>query len=177
LNNKEQNKFKYLKPWIGSIIILPLVIFYIINRGDFSVIDFVNLLIHEGGHGIFRIFGEFIYFAGGTIMQMLIPILFVIVYWRLCNRFIVQLSMVWLGENLMNISVYVADARARKLPLLGGNKVRHDWTVLLFKMNILQHDVFIGEIFYYLGIAMFLLALLAPVYFEKTKQINLNLKI
>lgn len=165
-----------IKTWVGSLFIFPLVVFYTLNGGKFTFIDYINLLIHEGGHGVFRIFGEFIYFAGGTIMQLLVPLLFVFTYWRLRKRFIVQLSMVWLGESLMNVSVYAADARARKLPLLGGNKVRHDWTVLLHKLNILQHDLLIGEIFYYVSIIIFLLALAAPLYMARTKIIHLDLK-
>ncbi len=166
-----------LKPWIGSLIILPLVIYYTLNKGQFTFIDFINLLIHEGGHGVFRIFGEFMHFAGGTIMQLLIPFLFIITYWRLQNKFIVQLSMVWFGESMMNIAVYVADARARKLPLLGGNKVRHDWTVLLHKINMLHLDLQIAEIIYYLAIVVFICALLAPLYVARNKRIDLKLNL
>jgi len=45
-----------ISPWIGSIVLAPLVIYYTLNAERFTFIDYVNLLIHEGGHGIFKIF-------------------------------------------------------------------------------------------------------------------------
>jgi len=35
----------------------------------------------------------------------------------------------WVAQNLWNISVYVKDARAEELPLVGGGE--HDWNYLL----------------------------------------------
>ena len=49
-----------------------------------------------------------------------------------------QVSLLWFGQNFINISVYAADAQAKRLPLLGGNKVYHDWDYLLREIGILQ---------------------------------------
>ena len=145
--------------------------------GKFTFIDYVNLLIHEGGHGIFRVFGGYIYTLGGSLMQIIIPSLFVYYYAHIRKKTGFQLSMIWLGENLINISVYAADARTRRLPLLGGNKVYHDWAYLLGRINMLEYDDLIGKIFYFTGIIIFIISLLAPIYIKvKPKpQINLDL--
>lgn len=167
-----------LTPWIGSIVLLPLCLYLAVNRGDFIfLIDHFNLLIHEGGHGIFRIFGEFIYTLGGTLMQIILPSIFIFYFFINKKKIGMQISIVWLAQNLMNIAVYAADARARKLPLLGGNNVYHDWTWLLGRTSMLQHDILIGEIFYYTGIACLIIALLVPLFMKEYKQVKLDLKL
>lgn len=171
LNNTMKNKAKknnhklleFFKPWISSLLLLPVIIYYLFNSGKFTFIDYINLLIHEGGHGIFRLFGKFVYTLGGTITQILIPSMFVIYYMLSKKKFLTQLFMVWLGENLLNISVYAADAQSQKLPLIGGRKVYHDWTYLLSKLGILNYDYAIGEIFYWSGVIIFIIALLMPL--------------
>ncbi len=167
-----------LKPWISSIILLPVVVLLSINSGEFIfLLDHFNLLIHEGGHGIFSLFGSFIYTLGGTLMQIILPLLFV--YYFVSHRkiFGTQISLIWLGQNLMNISVYVADAKERSLPLLGGNKVYHDWHFILGRTGLLEHDNLIGILFYLTGIVFFIIALILPLFFKnyETAKIDLNL--
>jgi hypothetical protein len=166
-------------PWIASLILLPVLLFYIINRGAFTFPDYVNLLIHEGGHGLFRVFGDFIYTAGGTLMQMIIPSMFFILYIIKRNRLGFQLSLFWLGENLMNISMYAADARTHRLPLLGGNKTYHDWTWMLSRLDLMAYDTLIGDLFYYTGVVCFIIVLFAPIIIKEkeTEQVKLNLDL
>ncbi len=164
-------------PWIGTAILLPVVIYYTLNEGKFTFIDYINLLIHEGGHGVFKIFGKFIYTLGGTLMQIIIPSMFIVFYFIKKKKFGTQVSLVFLGENLINISVYAADARALKLPLLGGNKVYHDWNWLLRETGLLEYDSYIGHFFFGLGVLMFLYALLIPLLMKENKYVNIPLGI
>ncbi len=177
MNNISERLWKYIKPWLGTAVLLPIIIYYTTNKGQFTFIDYINLLIHEGGHGVFKIFGKFIYTLGGTLMQIIIPSMFIIYYLVKRNKLGTQIFLVWLGENLMNISVYAADARAQKLPLLGGNKVYHDWTWLLSQTGLLEQDQLVGNIFYGTGIIMFLISLLLPLFLREIEQVNINLNI
>jgi hypothetical protein len=165
------------KPWIGSLILLPVMIYYVFNMGEFTFIDYLNLLIHEGGHGIFSFFGRYIYTLGGTMMQIIIPCLFIFYFYSHRKRIGIQISLIWLGENLMNISAYAADARARLLPLLGGNKVYHDWNYLLREINLLNFDKEIGAAFYTFGIIVFIISLLMPLILKNEELIDLNLEV
>jgi len=90
---------------------------------------------------------------------------------------IVQLSLIWLAQNMMNISVYVSDARDRKLPLLGGNKVYHDWTYLLNEMNLILYDKLIGSIIYYAAAAILIITLLYPLFKTDYKEVKLDLNL
>lgn len=153
------------RDWIVSIILFPLCIYFTLRMGKFNFIDYFNLLIHEGGHGVFRFFGDFIYTLGGTLMQIIIPFLFIYYFIKIHRLFALQIALVWLGENLMNIFVYVADARTQKLPLLGGKKVYHDWHWLLSRIDLLEFDKEIGLFFYITGIIVFVIALILPYFF------------
>ncbi len=108
-----------------------------------SIIGGLNLGIHELGHMLFSIFGEFIGILGGTILQLLAPIFGMINFYRQRDFFAIALCFGWLSTNLFNVSVYVSDARSMELPLVavfGNENTLHDWNYLLNKLNILQFD-------------------------------------
>jgi hypothetical protein len=152
-----------IKKWILSIIILPIAVFWIINRGEFSLLDNIDLVIHEAGHFFFSFFGKFIYTLGGTLMQIILPSIIALFFFKNNYRTGVQFGLLWLGQNFINISVYAADARARKLPLLGGNKVYHDWHYLLGELGILEYDQIVGYTFVGIAIIIFAVAVLMPL--------------
>jgi len=162
---------EFIRQWIASLLLLPIMIYYTINAGKFTFIDYINLLIHEGGHGIFKIFGKYIYTLGGSLMQILIPGMFIVFYIIKQKRFGAQVFMIWLGENLINISVYAADARTKALPLLGGHKVYHDWNYLLSEINMLEYDQTFGAIFFSAGIILFVLSFFMPLFIKNNKTI------
>lgn len=89
------------------------------------VVDWINLFIHEGGHGIFQIFGQFIYVLGGSLMQLILPAAAVIVFLR-SGIGTLPFTLFWLGENVVNVSVYIMDAPYRRLPLIS-KYAAHDW--------------------------------------------------
>ena len=75
----------------------------------------------------------------------------------------VHFTLLWLGQNFINISVYAADARTQALPLLGGNSVYHDWHYLLGEINMLEYDQEIGYIIYGIGLLVLITAVLLPL--------------
>lgn len=170
-------KYDKFKPWIVSVFLLPAIIFLIFNRGEFIFVDYVNLLIHEGGHGIFRFFGKFIYTLGGSLMQLLIPSMFVGYYLIYRQTTASQISLIWLGENFFNVGKYISDAKAMKLPLLGGSKVYHDWNYLLRNLDLLKYDTVFGNIVFVIGTFCFLIAILIPLVLKKTQNIDIELNL
>lgn len=160
---KTYTSWDNFKRWVPSIILLPLVIYWVIHRGEFGLLDNIDLVIHEAGHFFFGLFGKFIYTLGGTLMQIILPS--IIAGYFLSNNYRtgVQFSLLWLGQNFINISVYAADARARKLPLLGGNKVYHDWHYLLGQVGILDYDQIVGYTFLGIATIIFTIVVLMPL--------------
>jgi hypothetical protein len=120
---------------------------------EFGIVDAVNLAIHETGHLVFTPFGEFMHFLGGTLFQLIFPLLFVAYFARQGDRFAAWVTCWWVAQNLWNISVYVADARALELPLVGGGE--HDWAYLLGRLGMLQHDVGLSRAVHFAGVALF----------------------
>jgi hypothetical protein len=141
---------------------LPVMAYWVMNRGNYTFIDNADLVIHEAGHLFFWILGRFIYMAGGTLMQILLPSFIGFFFLRNQYKTGVQISLLWLGQNLINISVYAADARAHKLRLLGGSNVLHDWTYLLGTTGLLELDQEVGYFFYGLSVLIFLVSLALP---------------
>lgn len=101
------------------------------------VIDHVNLAFHEAGHVFTSFFGKFINMSGGTISQIFFPSLCEYHLYKQENKFGFQLCLWWIGENLLNISIYIADANKLKLPLVGGGE--HDWAYILSKFGLLNN--------------------------------------
>lgn len=109
------------------------------SEGWIPLLDSVNLVFHEAGHPIFGLFGHTIGFLGGTLMQLLVPLLVMGSAFTKRQPLGVALSGIWVGQNFMNIARYVADARAEALPLVGGGE--HDWGTLLGEWGLLQSDL------------------------------------
>jgi len=160
---KPSTGWDVFKRWIPSIIILPLAIYWVLNRGEFGLLDNIDLVIHEAGHFFFSLFGKFIYTLGGTLMQIILPTVIAGYFLRNSYRTGIQFGLLWLGQNFINISVYIADAQARKLPLLGGKKVYHDWHYLLGEVGILKYDYIVGYIFLGIAITIFIIAVIMPL--------------
>ncbi|GAB4286795.1 MAG: hypothetical protein Kow0098_02450 [Ignavibacteriaceae bacterium] len=152
-----------IKIWIPSALIMPVAIYWLMSRGEYGLIDNADLIIHEAGHFFFSPFGKFIYTLGGTLMQIILPSVIIFYFFRNQYRTGMQFGLLWLGQNFINISVYAADARARKLPLLGGNKVYHDWNYLLSETGILNYDHIVGYVFFTIAIVIFIVAVLLPL--------------
>ncbi len=107
-----------------------------------SIFFGLNLGIHECGHFAFRLLGEFIGIAGGSIMQCLIPILAIGMFYHQNDFFAIAISFGWLSTNFFYVATYIADARAMALPLVSpfGAECVHDWNYLLGKMGMLNLD-------------------------------------
>jgi hypothetical protein len=160
---KPYSKWDVVKKWVPSIIIFPIALVWCLNRGEYGLLDNIDLVIHEAGHFFFSFFGKFIYTLGGTLMQIILPSVIAGFFFRNNYRTGVQFSLLWLGQNFINISVYAADARAQKIPLLGGNKVYHDWHYMLGELGILEQDQIVGYFFFGVAILVFIITILMPL--------------
>lgn len=107
------------------------------------LLDGANLLFHEAGHPLFGIFGETLALYGGTLMQLLVPLLLVGNFaWRR-DTLPFALALIWFCQNLVNVARYAADARAQLLPLVGGGE--HDWEGILMRWNALESDLTVAK--------------------------------
>lgn len=98
---------------------------------------------HEFGHLFFAFAGEWMTIAGGSLMQLLIPIGAAAVVMRSKDWFGVAVCGLFLASSLGDLSWYIADARARELDLLSfsPDASGHDWSYLLSKAGLLRQDI------------------------------------
>ena len=106
-----------------------------------NVISAIDLGIHELGHYLYMPLGEFMTIAGGSIWQVLFPLIWAgIAIWKRWY-FAAGLVLCWVGLSLIDVSFYAADADVRLLPLvtLGSDyDSAHDWYQLLTRLNMLE---------------------------------------
>lgn len=126
----------------------------------------INLVFHEAGHIVFRLFGQFIATLGGSLGQILMPAVCCYAFlFRSTNPFAAAVCFWWVGENFIDISPYINDANAGVLPLLGGNYGHtapygfHDWEYLLTESGLIKHDHLIARMSFFTGAIIMLLAL------------------
>ena len=124
----------------GALFLLALTA----EQGWIPMLDGVNLLFHEAGHPLFGVLGwEPLTILGGTLMQVMIPLVVAASFWLRRDAYGTAVAGVWGFENLLNIARYVADARAQVLPLVGGGE--HDWAELLGRWGLLAQDTTLAQ--------------------------------
>lgn len=124
------------------------------GTGFLLLMDGVFVPIHEGGHLLFRFFGEFLNIAGGTLLQLGVPVALAIYFLFQRQAQGVAFCMFFFFEQFLPIATYMAEARAQDLPLLtigGGDYVIHDWNYLFSKVGLLQHDTQIAMAVHFMG--------------------------
>ena len=109
-----------------------------------DLLDDLNLAVHEAGHLLFVPFGETMTVLGGSLFQVIVPAAFVVYFIRSRQRYAAAVTTVWVGQSLLNVARYIADARAQELPLLGGEDSIHDWWLLLTEHDLIASDTTIA---------------------------------
>lgn len=129
---------------------------------------------------IFRPFGRTMMILGGSLFQVLVPLLLMGVFLSLHrDGFAAAVCLWWAGQSLMDVAPYIADARALRLPLLGGgtgadSPGMHDWANLLRPRGWLQYDIQIAGVVDKIGSGLLLMGLvwgawMLLVYYRKVK--------
>ena len=99
---------------------------------------------HEFGHLFFGFGGEWLAIAGGSAMQLLVPVgAMAAMYTTSRDWFGIAAAGTWLAASLADLAPYIADARAQDLDLVsfspdGGG---HDWHYLLAHAGWLKYDL------------------------------------
>jgi hypothetical protein len=156
----------------GRLALTLLLAFYgfaLLRHPDAgSLMDSVDLPIHETGHLVFSPFGEFMQFLGGTLFQLIMPSVFAAYFARRKDWHAASVALWWVAQNFWNISVYVRDARAQDLPLVGGGE--HDWAYILGRLGWLARDQVIGQRVWGVGVLLYLVAIAGGLFALTAKQ-------
>ena len=141
-----------------------------------SFLDNVDLPIHETGHLIFRLFGEFTGIAGGSLFQVIFPAVFVGYFIWQRSLYSAAIVLLWVGQSILNVWVYASDAVVMQLVLTSGFTGSeggfHDWNYLLTATGLIGSVKTVAGIIRFLGTSTIILASVSAVYlsFQKPEQ-------
>ena len=171
--------FLIILVWGMKLILTPLGSDYKMN----NFMHLINLPFHEAGHIVFRPFGQWMMSLGGTLGQLLMPLVcLAVLLLKARDAFGASVCLWWFGENFVDIAPYINDARALKLPLLGGNVGKsspygfHDWEYILNEIGWLRYDHALAQMADKTGTLLILAALAWGGYLLFKQFRNLDLK-
>lgn len=128
-----------------------------------SWMHFPQLMIHEAGHIVFRLFGDTVSVLGGSMMQVVLPLLGALsMLLRRRAPFPAALCVWFAGVGFVDVAPYVYDAQSPRLMLTSGGTGRdsfHDWRFLLDKVDWVRLSKPLGYCTYWTGISVMLLGL------------------
>jgi len=133
-----------------------------------SFLDNVDLPIHETGHLLFRPFGEFMMVAGGSLFQVIMPVIFVAYsVWRK-QFYSAAIVGLWVGQSILNVWVYAADAVKMQLVLTSGFTGTeggfHDWNYLLDSIGLLNSTNKVAGLIRFLGTVAIIASTVSAIY-------------
>ncbi|MEI6843547.1 MAG: hypothetical protein WCK48_03540 [bacterium] len=151
--------------FIGILVVCFYFWHYIFTYTEWHFIDYVNLIFHEAGHSIFAFFGEYFDVLAGSLFQFALPLGISIYFFFKKQSISGSLCLLWVGQNLLNISVYAGDAIKMNLDLLGGESSIHDWQYLLSNIGMLHYTNTIASTIYFSGLMTILVGSILSIYY------------
>ena len=107
-----------------------------------TILHLTVILFHEAGHVVFMPFGRTLGVAGGTLGQLLMPLVCAVALHRRDDNFGAAMCTAWLSLSLIDASIYAYDAFDPELPLIGGGTGAdsfHDFVFLFDRFGQLAH--------------------------------------
>ncbi len=163
-----------MRPNIPKLILAALLSLYILwiayDPMQGSFLDNVDLPIHETGHLLFRPFGEFMMIAGGSLFQVIFPLIFFGYFVWQRSYYSAAIVMLWVGQSILNVWVYASDAVVMQLVLTSGSTGAeggfHDWNYLLTATGLLESTKTVAKIIRFFGTFTIIIASISAVYFS-----------
>ena len=137
---------------------------------DGSFLDMVDLPNHETGHLLFRLFGEFMGIAGGSLLQIIVPAVFVGYFVWQRKYYSAAIVLFWVGQSILNVFVYARDAVVMQLVLTSGltgsEGSFHDWNYLLTETGLIDSVKSVSGIIRAAGTLVIIASVVLSVYFS-----------
>ncbi len=157
--------------WVRVVVLAVFTLWgVVLMRLDYRVGEFAEaflhrplLVFHEAGHIVFIPFGEWITILGGTLGQLLIPLLLTgALLFKNRDPFGAAIGLWFVGVSLLDVAPYMYDALHPQLMLLSGRTGEdggHDWIYLFNSLGLLPRAQLIGGLTHTLGGLVTLLSL------------------
>ena len=132
-----------------------------------SFMHLIVLPIHEAGHLLFIPFGRFMSILGGSLLQVLLPLVLMASFvfgfgGSRRDNFAASLMLWWAAMSVIDLAPYIWDAFDPKMMLLGGQTGAesdgHDWQNMLGDLGLIKRAYRIAGIAHKLGLVLMLAA-------------------
>ncbi len=132
-----------------------------------SFMHLIVLPIHEAGHMLFIPFGRFMTILGGSLLQVLLPLVLMASFMfgfggSRRDNFAASLMLWWAAASIIDVAPYIWDAFDPKMMLLGGKTGAesdgHDWQNILGDLGLIKRAHLIAGIAHTLGLIVMLAA-------------------
>ncbi|MCG8418656.1 MAG: protein kinase [Proteobacteria bacterium] len=172
-----RSRAEMAQPWLDPQRIVHMAVVLVIGLLTVAIavfgtervlIDQIDNALHKLGYRLFASAGYTVQLLGGTIVQLALPLLLaLILLWRE-YRFAAVVCLWWLGENLIHIARYVADAPVGlRMPIVGGTNT---WTHLLSDWWLLGKATEIARVVHLTGLAVMLAMFALLVYWSVRRR-------
>jgi hypothetical protein len=144
---------------------------YAMDVGDSEInASFMHLIvlpIHEAGHVLFIPFGRFMTVLGGSLLQVLLPLILMASFvfgfgGSRRDNFAASLMLWWAAAAIIDVAPYIWDAFDPKMMLLdgktGAESDGHDWQNILGDLGLIRRAHLIAGIAHKLGLLVMLAA-------------------
>src|ERR1019366_273833 len=124
------------------------------SKTGYLFIDIAFVPIHEGGHLLFGYFGHTMMVAGGTLLQLGVPIMLAIYFAFQRQLPGTAFCSFFFFENFLNVATYMADSRRLELDYVTVGDpefAEHDWQTMFTQMGLLEYDTRIAAVVRLLG--------------------------
>ena len=133
--------------WLAFYVVFLL--YALRDKSGFLLIDYVFVPIHEGGHLLFSYFGHTLMVAGGTLLQLGVPLMLAVYFAFRRQVPGTAFCSFFFFENFLNVATYMADARRMALTYItvgDPDLAEHDWQTLFSLMGVLGYDTRIAAV-------------------------------
>ena len=134
-----------------AVMATAMVGWVFITSRDFPVTGLVDLGIHELGHMLAIPLGQTVHFLAGSAAQVMAPAGLAGYFWMKRDNAASALMLAWCATSMKDVAIYMADAKTRHLPLIGGT---HDWWWLFSRWDLLDSAVGLGGLVGFLGMML-----------------------
>lgn len=148
MQTKTKNPWLYTLLWFFFVYLFLQILNFNQGRMDnifLGGLYFIQFGVHEASHLIFGFMPAVFVAASGSLSEIVFTSLVVIAAFKAKAYFAGIFGLLWVMMAMNSAGIYMADARAQAMPLIGpGDTVQHDWHFVFSQLGWLNADTAIG---------------------------------
>jgi hypothetical protein len=138
----------YLLLWLFFVYLFTQILGFSSNTNSNIVLGgmyFIEFGVHEVSHLVTAFLPPILCATAGSIGEVSFTVLMAVAAYRAKSYMALGFTLLWVMLAANSAGIYMADARAQQLQLVGaGPDPKHDWNFVFGQLGWLDWDTFIG---------------------------------